>query len=319
MAEGFLASTRNFGTYGLQALRCKNVPVALSVPGKKTRLKWILENRRAKDIQGVLTCTCGPGIAVSRHPRTVRMRARNNRSLIVEVTPKKLAAPTNQVFCSLQTEFGITELWGVIRCPRPVRIRKQVQALDGVCWRPSFQAVEDFLQKHIRDCAVVVGTGRRWIDSEMGFRLQAVLGSLTAALLPVVAWYDLREVWDQPLIVVGGPKWNFVSQILELSIPDAWHVASLGEGTGQVCVVERPFGSHFRQEVRNPDSPIQLVGLRRCPAALYVAGMDTVGTRACASDLLRRIRPESPELLDPSSLPAWTGSVWSGKESIWNV
>jgi len=317
-AEAFLASTRNYGTYGQQPVQSKNIPVVISSRAGKARLEWKLENKSAEDIKASLTFISSSGVQISRKPRTLQIPANSEKSFAVEVEVKKSAAPTNHIFSSIKTKHGIVELWGVIRCPRRIKVHKKIKPLEGVYWRPSPGSVEDFLQKYAKDCAVVFGSGRYWngFDMEMASRIQAILSSLTAVSLPSVAWYDLRQVWDQPLIVVGGPKWNFVAQILELSVPSECKVQSLAKGEGEICVIEKPFGSGMDQ-LFALNSPVQLVGLRQCPAALYIAGIDAAGTMKCASDLLRRIKSEPPELFDPSSRQAWT--LPPGTQPVWNM
>ena len=317
MAKGFLVSTKEHGTYGQQPLQSKNIPVAISSSGGKTALEWELENKSAKGIRVVLTFDSSPPTEISAKSRSLQIPANSQKTLAVEVEIKKSAPPTNYIFCYLKTEGGTVDLWGVVRCPRKITIPKKIKALDGVYWRPSAKSVETFLQKYAKDCAIVAGNGRYWVATEMAFRLQAILRSLTAAPLPVVAWYDLNKVWDQPLIVVGGPKHSFIAQILELSLPLEQQVKSLREGEGQICLIEQPFGSSLQEFFSNQDSPIQLLGFRQCPAALYIAGADAAGTRRCGSDFVRHIKPKTPELLDPSSLPAWT--LWPGERSIWSI
>jgi len=313
-ANAFLSSTRKYGTYGQQSLQSKDIPVVLSSAGKKTVLEWNLENKSAESIKAVLTFDSSPQTEISAKPRSLQISANSQKTLAVEVEVKKSALPTNHIFCSLQTKDGDIGLWGIVRCPRPIKVHKKIKALEGVYWRPSPKAVEDFLQKYTKDCAIVVGNAIRWIDVEMAFRLQAILRSLTAAPLPVMAWYDLNKIWDQPLIVVGGPKRNFIAQILELSISTEWQVKSLREREGQICLIEQPFGSNLLEFLDDPDSPIQLVGFRQCPAALYIAGADTTGIRCCASDFVRHIKPKIPEL---SGASAWT--LLPGEQSVWDI
>ncbi|NLE99474.1 MAG: hypothetical protein GX601_00700 [Anaerolineales bacterium] len=198
-----------------------------------------------------------------------------------------LPETTNHVFLRVEADGQVHYGWGMVVQPKSVVLASEGLQVPGVRYLPDPEAVQDFLTRYGDQCTVVVGPGSGHWDVELGFRLKTVFGALLGRTVPIKTWFMIEEVWDRPLIVVGRPALNFIAQIIEFGLPPESRACALAPGEGFVQMVDRPLGDPMGGWNTSPRE--KLLGFRKCPAALYIAGGDDDGTKKATYDLIRRI------------------------------
>jgi len=256
-----------------------------------------LANRSGEPIDGRAALELPAGLSGDTAPFAFTLQPGETREWPAALQVGALPETHNHVFLRVEALGQVHYGWGMVVRPRAVVLDRGKTEVPDVRYLPGMDAVQDFLTRYADECAIVVGPGTSHWDMELGFRLKIVLEALTGNSIPIKTWFMIQEVWDQPLIIVGRPTFNFIAQLIEFTFPPERKADSLKPGEGFVQWVEQPLGDY----IGSWDCSMRerLLGFHKCPAALYIAGGDDEGSKKATFDLIRRIwRPRGAPKMD---------------------
>ena len=271
----------------LKRLRIRLSDAYIDGSAKETTIGMALSNRSDQAIHGRATLELPAGLTGKLDPFEFSLEPGAVLERLATLEVGALPETHNHVFLRVEALGQVHYGWGMVVRPRPLVVERGQTGIPGVRYLPDIEAVQDFLSRYGDRCAIVVGPGTGHWDVELGFRLKIVLEALTGESIPIKTWFMIQEVWDEPLIVVGRPTYNFIAQLMEFTFPPELRAAAFQPGEGFVQVVERPLGDSigsWHSSMRE-----RLLGFHQCPAALYIAGGDDAGSKAAAYDLIRRL------------------------------
>ena len=278
----------------LRMLDCEIERVVVPEGAKTAELKVKLTNKTSSQLDGDLSLELPPKATAKESSFRFSLPPNGSKDWAVEIGVSDMSWGNNQIFARINTPKGLLYALGIIAKPKRVAVNTAPDLCPDlsshVKYVQGFEAVQEFLDKHADDCAIVIGPGQG-TDAEVGYRLKTVLQAMRCNEIPVRSSIQAAEVLHKPFICIGTPEFNLVSRTVEMGIPEDQRVTmeSPGAGSGLVNVIQSPLGE-MAIGGRGSRQARQLgYFFGSCPAALYIAGPDDDGTKNAGYDLILRI------------------------------
>lgn len=262
----------------------RHVEIRLEV--RNGSLEVELTNRLPRALEGSLSFETSPEIAFEGADATVSIPANGHMQRQCKWTLRAPARSAALHFfayfrCEAWENLHRTVVgWNIFRQEQPIAVNTSFKPFDNLRYVGGVETVRKFFQKYPTPAIVVDGVVGS--DCELGYRLMSVLRALTGKPITLSAVVDARDLLDQPLIILGNPRTNYLANLVEAAaMPEA---RLSPDNRSFLAVVEKP----FQYETRNSPNAM-LIGFCYCPVCLYIAGASNEDLRRAAYDLIRRL------------------------------
>ena len=278
----------------LRVVRCDIDRVEVPYGTDEVEVTVKLTSLTAASVSGSVSLDLPSEITSTEPPVSFSLPPNGVKAWTARLDASRAPWGNNHVFARVEIPQGLVYGWGIVARPKRIvaetapvvipELSERVRYVQGI------EAVEQFLDAHADDCAIIHGRGLG-NEAEMGYRLKIVLQAMRCREIPIRAAIDTKDVLNRPLILIGNPEFNLISRVAEMKLPPDQRVdaSNPGPGKGLVNVVPNPFGEMSVEGRNSPQSEAIGYYFGGCPAALYIAGSDDDGLKAAAYDVILRI------------------------------